>query len=500
MLPHTKKDQVRVRFAPSPTGFLHIGGIRTALYNFLFARKHGGKFILRIEDTDMERSKKEYETDIIKSMEWMGLSWDEGIIVEGPYGPYRESERLSIYKKYITILLKKNLAYKCFCTKEELDALKQDQVSRGEQPRYTGRCAHLSTQTIEKNLKEKKEFVIRFRTPAKKVVFEDDIRGKVNFDTSIFGDIVIAKTETEPLYNLAVTVDDYAMHITHVIRGEEHLSNTPKQILLQEALEFPHPHYAHLPLILAPDKSKLSKRYGAISVIEYKKQGYLPEALINFLALLGWNPGTDQEFFTLNELIDAFNLKRVQKSGAIFSSNKLKWFNAHYIQKKSVAELTKLCVPFLEKANIIKKEGIQYRNNITQELLTKQVLEKMILVAKERMKTLQDIVELSKLFFVDIPSYDAALLIWKKTSTSKIKENLKIMRDYITSIPTEKLQHPHIEPLLKEKAKTLGVGESLWPLRVALSGLEASPGPHEIIDILGKEKTLKRLDHAIQKL
>lgn len=493
-------SEVRVRFAPSPTGLLHIGGVRTALFNFLFAKKSKGKFILRIEDTDVERSKKEHEQDIVQSLKWYGLIWDEGIEKEGPFGPYRESERAHIYKKYIKTLLEKDAAYRCFCTKEELEAIRSDQLSRGRQPRYTGRCASLDHKIIERYREQRRPFVIRFRMPSKSVVVKDMIRGSVTFDTELFGDIVIAKSETEPLYNLAAAIDDHEMRISHVIRGEEHLANTPKQIMLQEALGFSRPSYAHVPLILTHDKTKLSKRHGAISAREYRKEGYVPEAMINFLALLGWNPGTNQEFFTMDELIEAFELSRIQKSGAIFSAEKLKWFNANYIQKKSAKELTALCVPFLIEAGILSARGMEYKNVKTNEDINTLTMEKIVMVAKDRMKTLGDIVPLSALFFIEQPKYAAELLLWKKTEKKKIKENLAEMRHYIHAMSEQDMHMPFIEQKLKEKAGTLGVGETLWPLRVALSGLDASPGPHEIIDILGKEKSLQRIDYAIAKL
>ncbi|MBC7074377.1 glutamate--tRNA ligase, partial [Candidatus Parcubacteria bacterium] len=324
--------KIRVRFAPSPTGYLHIGGVRTALFNFLFAKKNQGVFILRIEDTDKERSKKEYEENIMESLRWLGIEWDEGPDKGGPFGPYRQSERGEFYKKYLQKLLNEGKAYYCFCTKEELEAERQYLLSLGQAPRYSGKCRNLPKEVVEKNLKEKKESVIRLKVEPQKVVFFDLIRGKIEVEAELLGDFVIAKSLTEPLYNFACVVDDYEMKITHVIRGEEHISNTPKQILIQKALGFPQPQYAHLPLILAPDRSKLSKRHGAVSVWEYKKMGYLPEALLNFLAFLGWNPGTNREIYSLSALIKDFSLERIQKSGAVFNQKKLDFLNGFYIR------------------------------------------------------------------------------------------------------------------------------------------------------------------------
>ncbi|HHE76843.1 MAG TPA: glutamate--tRNA ligase, partial [Candidatus Parcubacteria bacterium] len=371
------KKEIRVRFAPSPTGYLHIGSARTALFNFLFARKNKGKFILRIEDTDRERSKQEFELDIIENLKWLGIEWDEGPALASPYretrespifnfqsskerkytgnyGPYRQSERRDAYKKYLEKLLKEGKAYYCFCSKEELEAKKQDQISRGLPPRYDGKCSNLSREEVEKNLREGKDFVIRFKIPEKKILFNDLIRGKIEFDASLFGDIVIAKNLETPLYNFASVVDDFEMKITHIIRGEDHLSNTPKQILLQEALGFPSSAYAHLPLILGQDKTKLSKRHGAMAVGEYKRKGYLPEAIINFLALLGWNPDTEREIYPLPSLIKDFSIKKIQKSGAIFNLEKLDYLNGFYIRQKPIEKLTELCLPYLIENNLIK--------------------------------------------------------------------------------------------------------------------------------------------------
>ncbi|MFN7088300.1 MAG: glutamate--tRNA ligase, partial [Candidatus Paceibacteria bacterium] len=307
----------RVRYAPAPTGPLHVGGARTVLFNWLFARKYGGSFIIRIEDTDVERSDPKFEKDILDSIRWLGLDWDEGPDIGGSYGPYRQSERLTIYAKYIKKLLDEDKAYRCFCSEEDLKAERQEMLSRGVPPKYSGRCKTLSKEEVEKNLKDGKFFLVRIKMPAKIVEVEDLIRGKVRFDTNLIGDIAISKKEDIPLYNFAAVVDDYEMKISHVIRGEDHLSNTPKQIVLQELLGFAHPEYAHLPLILGPDRTKLSKRHGAVGISEYRKLGYLPEALINFLSLLGWHVAGDREIFSKEDLIREFTLDRVQKAGAV---------------------------------------------------------------------------------------------------------------------------------------------------------------------------------------
>ena len=339
-----KPGEVRTRFAPAPTGLLHLGGARTALFNYLFAKKYQGAFVLRIEDTDIERSKPEYEKDIIESLKWLGIEWNEF---------YRQSERQKIYAQYLKKLLEEDKAYYCFCSEEELEAQRQYQLSIGEAPRYSGKCAGLSPEEVEKFKADGKPAVIRFRVPAKKIEFNDLIRGKLEFDTSLFGDFVIAKNLTSPLYNFACVVDDFEMKISHVIRGEEHISNTPKQILLQEALNFPSPQYAHLPMILAPEKTKLSKRHGAMGISEFKKEGYLPEALVNFIAFLGWNPGGEREIYSMSSLIKEFSLEKVQKSPAVFNIKRLNFLNGFYIRQKSVEKLTELCLPYLIEQGLI---------------------------------------------------------------------------------------------------------------------------------------------------
>lgn len=350
-----KPGEVRVRIAPSPTGPLHIGTARTALFNFLFAKKQQGSFVLRIEDTDVERSRPEFERDVLENLKWLGIEWDEGPDVGGDYGPYRQSERKEIYASYIKKLLEEGRAYYCFCTKDELEAEREYQLSIGQAPKYSGRCANLPEETVKKYLAEGRKSVIRFRIPQKKVEFDDLIRGKVEFDSSLIGDTVIAKDFYTPLYNFAVVIDDYEMRISHIIRGEDHLSNTPKQILLQEALNFPQPKYAHLPLILGPDRSKLSKRHGAISISSYRELGYLSEAIVNFMAFLGWNPGTERYIYSMAALIKDFSLERVQKAGAVFNIKRLEFLNSFYIRGKSIEKLTELCLPYLINSNLIEK-------------------------------------------------------------------------------------------------------------------------------------------------
>ncbi|MCX6718349.1 MAG: glutamate--tRNA ligase [Candidatus Staskawiczbacteria bacterium] len=487
---------VRVRIAPSPTGALHIGTARSALFNYLFAKKNHGKFILRVEDTDKERSELRWVQDIIDGLKWLGIKWDEGPDIDGKFGPYKQSQRNNLYEKYLKKLLDEDKAYFCFCTTEELENKRQEQMSRGLAPKYDGTCAHLPEKIIEKNFAEKKLSVIRFRVENKKIKFNDLIRGEVEFDTILMGDIIIAKDFETPLYNFTAVVDDFEMKISHVIRGEDHISNTPKQLLIQEALGFYHPEYGHLPLILAPDRSKMSKRFGAVSVTEYKDQGYLPEALINFMALLGWNPGTEEEVFSLSQLSKEFSIEKVQKSGAIFNIQKLDSLNGFYIREKPIEKLTELCTPYLKEA------GLLVAGQITQNKL-----QEIIEVSKTRMKKLSDIVELSDFFFADKLKYDKNLLSWNKMGESEIKDSLKYSEKILSENKKWELKNIEVELFLASEKFNLeknypekNKGYMLWPLRVALSGKQSSPSPFEIANILGKEKTLKRIQEAIKLL
>ena len=481
----TKKiefKKVRIRIAPSPTGPLHVGGARTALFNYLFAKQNKGDFILRIEDTDKERSKLEWVQEIIDELKWLGIEWDEGPDIDGKFGPYKQSQRIEIYKSYLEKLLNENKAYWCTCTPEELEAKRQDQMSRGLAPKYNGKC---------KNSGNTKG-VIRFRVEEKKVRFDDLVRGHIEFDARLLGDVVIAKNLENPLYHFAVVVDDYEMQISHVVRGEEHLSNTPRQILLQEALGFYQPIYAHLPLMLNPDKSKMSKRVGDVAVSSYHKAGYLPETLINFMVLLGWNPGTEKEIFSMQELIKEFSLEKVQKGGAVFNIQRLDYINGVYIREKPTNKLLNLCMEYLPESS---KEFSQ------------KTLEKIIEVSKTRMKKLSDITELADFFFKEKLDYDKSLLKWKEMEDSDVKEALLLCDKTLSDL--KKWDVKILEEVLLKETEEFNKkgghpekdrGYLLWPLRVALSGKKASAGPFEIAEILGREKTLKRIKEAINVL
>ena len=467
---NNKASQVRVRIAPSPTGLFHIGSARTALFNYLFAKNsliNSGKFVLRIEDTDIERSEKKYEKDIKKSMEWLNLKWDE---------EYKQSERTEIYKKYIKKLLNSGDAFWCDHTKEELAKEKKEQIKKKQAPRHI--C----------NRKAKaKEGIIRFRCPNKKIVFNDLIKGKLEFDGKLLGDIGIAKDEKTPLYNLAAAIDDFEMKISHVIRGEDHISNTPKQLFILKALELEIPQYGHIPLTLGSDKAKLSKRHGATAIKDYIEMGYLPGALINFMVFLGWHPGNEREIFSLKELEQEFSLEKMNKSNAIFNLEKLDWFNALYIRKMDLNELTKKCLNYLPK-----KIDFEYAK-------------KIVALEQERIKKLSEIGEITQFFFTDELKYEPELLVWnppageaRKMNLKDVKNNLELLEKELSEIgdfSQKTLQEPIM--LLTKK---YGVGELLWPLRVALTGQKASPGPFEIMEVLGKEKTLKRVKKAIKKV
>jgi len=330
---------VRVRYAPSPTGHIHVGNARTAIFNFLYARHEGGTFIMRLDDTDLERSTEENISSMLEDIRWLGLEWDEGYLKGGDFGPYRETERKPLYDKYIQQLLDEDKAYRCFCTKDEIEADRRKAEAEHRIYRYNGACAHLSAEQVQQNIAAGKPYAIRLRIPQEDVVVHDLIRGDVQFKSEEFDDFVIARQNGIPIYNFATVIDDALMNITHIIRAEEHLSNTPRQVFIYRALGFQVPQFAHVSLILAPDHSKLSKRHGAVSVGEYRSEGYLPEALLNYLVLLGWSPKDDREFFTVDELIHEFSLEGVGKSGAVFDKKKLTWMNHMYLSKKSDADI-----------------------------------------------------------------------------------------------------------------------------------------------------------------
>ncbi len=466
---------IRVRFAPSPTGPFSLGNARTALFNWLFARHHKGTFLIRIEDTDKERSKKEYEEMALSALKWLGIESDEPII--------HQSERGDRYAHYVKKLFDTNQAYYCFCTSEELEAEYQAQMSQGIAPKYGGKCRHIKKEDAETRLEKGEQATIRFRMPEKRIAFTDMVRGKVEFDTALFGDIIIAKSLTEPLYNFAVVVDDYETQITHVIRGEDHTPNTPKQIALQEALGFPQVHYGHLPFILGADRKKLSKRTLTSSMLDYKEQGYLASAMINMLALLGWHPEKDREVLTTEEIINEFDMKRVQKAGAVFNPEKLDWLNMAHIKLMSDETLKELLVPHIPP---------EWKND-------KDRLMRVIHLEKNRMRKINEFITNAKLFF-ELPEYPASLLLFKGTTTHDTESSLKETEQFIKNISENEFNESALNEKIMGIANERGRGMVLWPLRVALSGKEMSPGPIELLTALGKKESLVRIAHAIQKI
>jgi glutamyl-tRNA synthetase len=482
---------IRVRFAPSPTGPIHVGSVRTALFSWLFARKYGGTFVLRIEDTDKERSEKRYDDELLRGLSWLGLSWDEGPQSvgdasqlelggeRGEFGPYRQSERTAIYKKYLEQLIASGDAYYCYCSKEDIEAQRQMMLSQGLPPKYSGHCRTAPPP------EGKSPEVIRFKVPEIKVEFKDLVRGKVVFDAALFGDMIIAKDLDTPLYNFAVVVDDELMKISHVIRAEDHLSNTPKQILMQRALGFAEPIYAHIPLILNADRSKMSKRFADVALMNYRERGYVPEAMINFLALLGWHPKGDKEVLSREELIAEFDIGRVQQSGAIFNEEKLDWLNREHMKAMPLAEVAALAAPFFAKNNIV----------VRDEALLKLV----IAVQIPRAKTLEDLAQASAFFFA-VPDYEPNLLIWKDSSTLKeVVEVLSGARTVIAGVAAEDFTRETLAACLPLIVGDKSRGIVLWPLRVALSGQANSPDPIEIMSVLGRDESLHRIDAAIKK-
>jgi nondiscriminating glutamyl-tRNA synthetase len=520
----TAKETVRTRFPPSPTGPLNPGGVRTALFAYLFAKRYGGSFILRIEDTDIERSKKEWDQDILESMKWLGLNWDEGPNPNigkdgkkyiGEYGPYRQSERKAIYAGYLKKLIEEEKAYYCFCSKEELESYKQYAMSQGLPPVYPGKCRDLDQATIQKYLDEKRPFLIRFKTPkGQKITFNDAVRGKVEFDSTLLGDFSLSKGFDNPLYNFVVVIDDYEMKITDVVRGEDHIPNTPKQILLQEALGLSRVRYAHLPLILNEKRQKLSKRDNVLPISAYKKEGYFPEALNNFVALLGWNPGTEKEVFSLEQLTKEFSVEKIQKAGAIFNPQKLDWLNGFYIRQKPLKELTKLCVPYLEERGLIKKNEkmtrpenellpeISYSVIATGENVFEDYLENAVALYKERLKKLSEIGDLVDFFFVGKLDYPAEMLKWKKMSSDQeLIDSLEKCQKILSSVEEKDFTRENLEKILLKEAEAMpDRGYLLWPLRVALTGKMNSAGPIDITAVLGKQKTLQRIEQAMNKI
>ncbi|OMH39966.1 glutamate--tRNA ligase [Desulfurobacterium indicum] len=478
---------VRVRFAPSPTGFMHVGNARTALFNYLFAKHNNGTFVLRIEDTDTERHSEEAVKVIYKALKWMRLDWDEGPEKGGEYGPYRQSERKEIYEKYINILKEKGLVYECFCTKEELDAMRQEQLAKGLPPRYTGKCRHLTKEEKEKLRAEGRKPVLRFKVPTDRTVtWKDLVKGSIAINSEqLGGDFVIVRSNGMPVYNFVVVIDDALMKITHVIRGEDHISNTPKQILLYEALGFEIPKFAHLPMILGEDRSKLSKRHGSTSVAEFKEKGYLPEAFTNFLALLGWYPKDGKEILSMNELIERFDIKDVNSSPAIFNFEKLNWMNKEYIKSYDSKELTKLIIPYLEEAGYkIEKFNFNW-------------LTKVVEATRDYLTVLSEAPKYMETFLKDEFEIEEGALNFMN------EERLEVVKHFAEKVSQlEELNAETFKKAVKETGKELKAkGKNLFmPIRIALTGKMKGVELDILVSLLGKKRVLKRLHHAISEI
>jgi glutamyl-tRNA synthetase len=477
---------VRVRFAPSPTGELHVGGLRTALFNYLFARKHGGTFILRIEDTDQSRYVPGAEERIIELLDWAGISPDEGPHKGGAYGPYRQSERLPLYRGTAERLIEKGHAYRCYCSTGTLDGMRKDQEARGEATKYDGRCRKLTAAERAANEAQGLVAVIRMHIPdnGESIVVEDHVRGHVAFSASQLDDQVLIKSDGFPTYHLAVVTDDHAMGITDVLRAEEWLPSTPKHLLLYRWLGWDPPQYAHLPLLLNTDRSKMSKRKGDVSVEAYRDQGYLPEALINFIALLGWNAGDDRELYTLEELIEAFSLERIGKAGAVFDRDKLDWMNQQYIQKLSPERLYELLAPLIAKT--------EYANEPAERLL------RICAIVQPRLVRLTDIADQLAQFFRG----GQAPLDGDSEAKIRAPEAQRAFADFrarVNDVPA--LNPDSFKDLMKQVASHTGVkGKSLWePMRLALTRDTHGPDLALFVEVLGKDETLKRLDRVIRE-
>lgn len=484
---------VRTRIAPSPTGIMHIGTLRTVLFDYFLARQHGGQFVVRIEDTDQERLVEGALEGLLMTFKKLGIDYDEGPVLnddgtlseKGDVGPYIQSKRLDMYRQYADQLLAAGHAYVCFCTHERLEQMRAAQAAAKQTPKYDRQCLALSKEEIALRLAASERHVLRMKMPEGTVSFEDAIRGHIEFNLADIDDQVILKSDGFASYHLAVVVDDHLMNITHVLRGEEWISSTPKQIVLHNMLGWTMPTYAHVPLILNPDKTKLSKRKGDVSVESYLAKGYLPEALMNFISTLGFNPKSDQEIYTRDELVQLFDLSKVNRGGAVMNIEKLDWMNHYYIMQLSENALMTVVSPFLPNVDF-----------------ALPAIRRAVMVERDRVQRLTEFAE--KLApYVAIGEYDAAILVWKKADGEDAKTQLSGVRAYIESLTDDVFTGiPLLEASIKEYISTNGLqnGNVLWPLRVALSGMEKSASPYELLWALGKEESLQRISSAIAKL
>lgn len=507
----TKIANVRVRIAPSPTGFVHVGNLRTILYNYLFAKHYDGKFIIRIEDTDQSRLVPGAIEDLLKVLKWAGIESDEGpyftidnkIKERGEFSPYTQSKRAKIYNEQIQHLIDKGKAYYCFCSKERLTKLREEQAKQKQPPKYDNFCRNLSTEETETMLKSGAPYVIRFKMPEnKKVVFNDLIRGEILVNTKDLDDYILIKSDGLPTYHFANIIDDHFMKITHVLRGDEWIASTPKHILLYEAFGWQPPAFAHLPILLNKQKKKLSKRDGDTAVRDFIDNGYLAPAFINFIALLGWNAGTEQEIYTLNELIKQFSIDNVHKAAAVFDLDKLDWINGLYIRNLSDDDFYRQCLPYLEKSGLLKAKNESIIIIETNEKIKPAYVKNILKLEQTRINKLSDIVGAIKYFFSDKLEYEAGGLIWKKSNPQSTLTNLKLTEAALKKIKNSDFTKEKLRAAIMAliEKNNLDTGGALWPLRFALSGREKSPDPFEISAAMGKKKTLDRINKAILKL
>ena len=481
-------EQVRVRFAPSPTGYLHIGGARTALFNWLFAKSHQGKLVLRIEDTDQERLKEDSVSQILTSLKWLGLNWDEGPEVGGEKGPYYQSERFDLYKKYCQQLLDEGKAYYCFCTSEDLEAQREKQRELKQPFRYARTCRDIPVEEAKKRVASGEKYSVRIKIPLEgSITVHDLIHGDVEFNMNQFDDFVIMKSNGIPTYNFAVVIDDHFMDITHVLRAEEHLSNTPKQILVYEALGYKVPQFGHMPMILAPDRSKLSKRHGATSVEEFRDQGYLPEAIINYLTLLGWAPGSNDEMFSLDDTVKVFDFSKMSKKAAIYDTKKLTWLNGQYLSTLPLDNIVEAAIPFFKAANLVDDNFLAEHKDYFRHLID---------VVRVRVKTLKELVDASTYFFQDFSDYDEKGVA--KHFKPETVALLEICSAKLAALPDFNLTTTEQAYNDIAAEQGLSLGKVIHPTRLALTGRTFSPGMFDVMVLLGREKTLARLQKAIE--
>jgi glutamyl-tRNA synthetase len=476
---------VRVRFAPSPTGYLHVGGARTALFNWLFARHHGGVFILRIEDTDRDRSSAAMVQAILDGMEWLGLDWDEG--------PYHQADGLERHRRDALRLLEEGRAYRCFCTPEDLEAKRRAAEDRKEGYRYDRHCTlRLPGAEADARAAAGEPFTVRFAVPGGETVWDDAVHERTRFDNAAIEDFIILRTDGTPIYNLAVVSDDHAMEITHVIRGDDHMSNTPKQVLLYRALGWDPPTFAHVPMILGPDGKRLSKRHGATAVGQYREEGILPQALVNFLALLGWSPGDDTEVMALDELVQRFSLDGINRKGSVFDPEKLEWLNGQYLHRMPTEELEPLVADRLLALGLASSEGMAAR---------REWFHRLIDLLKVRSRTIEELVVLARPFLVDRiePDPDAVKKHWAKRPT-EVGSYLRQVRDRLGGV--DRWEEAHLEDAVRGLAEELGVGAGklIHPLRVAVTGTAASPGIFDVLVLVGREQSLARIEAGLDRL